>query len=103
MDIEQLQNERLKAFFGVWYAAERLDYVSDYVRGSEKQKIRNIAKEFFRIESRTFKDVKPDGDMATEILITNEAIDKLIDLIQSKDIEKIQLVLDTLGMQYDVK
>ena len=102
MEDKESQLNRLRSFFAVWYASEKLDDIADCVRMSEKQKIKNIAREFFRIESRSFKSVKPDGDMAQSIVITNEAIDKLIFKLHSGSEEDTKQVFEFLEMEYDV-
>ena len=97
------ENNRMRALSGIWYAAEKIDDVLDFVTMREKQKIRNIAKEFFRIEGRIFKQVKTDADMAQVVLINNDTIDRVVDLLYDGDKEKIEKLLDLIESPYAVE
>ena len=82
---------------------KKIDDVLDFVTMREKQKIRNIAKEFFRIEGRIFKQVKTDADMAQVVLINNDTIDRVVDLLYDGDKEKIEKLLDLIESPYAVE
>lgn len=102
---DQQHLERLQAFTGIWYAAEKIDHIKDYLRGSQKQKIKNIGRDILEIEHKTFKvmQIQNEAQIAERILITNDCIDKLVEILDSQDVKKVNEIFKVLGLDYEAE
>ena len=94
---------RLVAFSAIWLAADNLDEIPDFVSGMVKQRIKNVSKDILRIENQMYSKMDLDG-LADQILIQNICIEKLIQILNVADTEKVNKLFEALELtQYVAK